>query len=144
MRTLIGIGLAATLAAAVAAPALGQGPEAVSSGDILILRLRVPAAGMSPAERMVVLYERLGAILRDATIKPEDIEVVMKGNDVLIMAGKHLFVTVTPEDAAANMTTPVQLANTWASNLRLAWQTSRPLPPPPGEMQPLASPPKGE
>jgi hypothetical protein len=50
MRTLIGIGLAATLAVAVAAPALGQGPEAVSSGDILILRMRVPAAGMSPAE----------------------------------------------------------------------------------------------
>jgi hypothetical protein len=45
MRTLIEIGLAAALAAAVAAPALAQRPEAVSSGDILILRLRVPAAG---------------------------------------------------------------------------------------------------
>lgn len=112
------------------APPEAQGPKEVVAGGVLILRLRVPAGGMTPEQRMAALYERLGAIMRDQDVKPADVKAVQKRDTALVMAGRHLFVTVTPGDAEANKTTPIRLAEIWASNLRIAMPLARPQPTP--------------
>jgi len=107
-------------------PPEAQGPKEVVAGGIIILRIRVPAGGMTPEQRMAALYERAGAILRDQGVKPADVMGVQKGDTALVMAGRHLFATVTPSDAQANKTTPIKLAEIWASNLRIAMPLARP------------------
>lgn len=116
---------------AATAPAASQSQEIVAGG-VVILRLRSTVSGMTPTARAIVLYERLNQIISDQSVRPADIKTVRKGADWMIMAGSHLFVTVTEAEARVNHTTPVALAEVWASNLRLAVPLARPIPPPPG------------
>jgi hypothetical protein len=113
-------------AAAPAAPA--EQAQEVVGGGMVILRLRATVAGMSAAARAGILYERLNDIVSDRQVKLADIKAVRKGNDWLVMAGPHLFVTVTEQEAKINRTTPMSLAEVWASNLRMAMPLARPVP----------------
>lgn len=108
-------------------PAVDQ-PAEIVAGGIVILRLRVTVAGMTPAQRGGILYERLNQIISDRSIQPADVKAVKKGNDWLVMAGPRLFVTVTEGEAKANKTQPMKLAEVWASNLRIALPLARPEP----------------
>jgi hypothetical protein len=111
-----------------AASAEAMPPEEIVAGGMVILRLRVTVAGMTPAQRATALYNRLNDIISDRTLKPQDYRTVKKGSDWLVMAGTQLFVTVTPEEAKINQATPLQLAQIWASNLRVAVALARPVP----------------
>lgn len=111
-----------------AAPVETAPPEEIVAGGMVILRLRVTIGGMTPAQRGIILYNRLNDIVSDRTLQPADYRAVRKGYDWLVMAGDHLFVTVTPEEARLNMATPLQLAQIWASNLRVAVALARPVP----------------
>lgn len=102
-------------------------PQEIVAGGIVILRLRVTVGGMTPAQRTGALYERLNTIISDREVKPSQVKAVRKGNDWLVMAGPHLFVTVTTPEAKANKTTPERLAQIWASNLGKAIAAARPL-----------------
>jgi len=115
----------ATLAATAAAAA--QEPVDVGAGGTLILRLRVTVSGITPSERATILYNRLNNIMSDRQVMPEDVKTVQKGDEWLIVAGPYLFITATPTDADANKTTPMKLAQIWASNLRIAIATARPV-----------------
>jgi hypothetical protein len=117
--------------AALAAPADLPADEIVAGG-IVILRPRVAAGGFSAVERSGILYERLNDIITDRSVKPADVRAVQSRGDWTVMAGRYLFVTATIQDAAANRTTPKDLAQTWAANLGKAIAAARPIPPPPG------------
>ncbi len=116
-------------APATAAPSPpAEQPQEIMAGGMVILRLRATIAGMSAAARAGALYERLNDIISDGQVKPADIKAVRKGNDWLVMAGSHLFVTVTEQEARMNHTTPMSLAEVWASNLRIAMPLAGPVP----------------
>ena len=112
------------------APVVTEPPEEIVAGGMVILRLRLTIGGMTPTQRGIILYNRLNDIISDRTLEPEDYKPVRKGNDWLVMAGSHLFVTATPQEAKVNMATPLQLAQIWASNLRVAVALARPIPMP--------------
>ena len=103
-------------------------PEEIVAGGMVILRLRGVIAGKTPVQRSAELYERIDAIVCDRTLKPGDYRAVKKGKDWVVMAGSHLFVTITDEVAAANKVKPQQLAATWAKSLRKAIAAARPIP----------------
>jgi len=115
-------------AAAARAESTAPPPEEIVAGGIVILRLRGVIAGKTPAQRTGELYERLSAIVSDRTLKRGDYRAVKKGKDWVVMAGSHLFVIVTNEEAAANKVKPQQLAATWAKSLRKAVAAARPIP----------------
>jgi hypothetical protein len=103
-------------------------PEEIVAGGMVILRLRATVAGRTPTQRAGDLYERLNGIISDRTLKPGDYKAVKKGKEWVVMAGSHLFVTVTNEEARLNKAKPAQLAATWAQNLRKAVAAARPIP----------------
>jgi hypothetical protein len=121
-------GQAAGPAGAGMAETAAPQPEEIVAGGMVILRLRATVAGRTPSQRAGILYERLNGIVSDRTLKPGDYRAMQKGKDWMVMAGSHLFVTVTDEEAKANKAKPTQLAATWAQNLRKAVAAARPIP----------------
>ena len=117
--------------AALAAPADLPADDIVAGG-MVILRPRVAAGGLTPLERSGILYERLNQIITDQSVRAADVRAVQSGGDWTVMAGRYLFVTASAQDAAANRTTPKDLAQTWAANLAKAIAAARPIPPPRG------------
>jgi len=103
-------------------------PQEIVAGGMVILRLRATVAGRTPTQRMGILYERLNGIISDRKVHAKDCRTVREGNDWLVMAGPHLFVTVTDVEAKDNEATPQQLATMWAANLGQAIEAARPVP----------------
>jgi len=115
-------------AAETASTAPASPPAEIVAGGIVILRLRTTVAGMTPADREAALYERINTIISDRNVQPANVKAIKQGYDWLVMAGPHLFVTVTAGEAMANKATPMELAQIWASNLRIAIPLARPEP----------------
>lgn len=90
----------------------------VAVGGVSILTIRFPAAGMSVRRRADAITERLRVILADPTLKPSDIVAVPDGNEAKIMVKNRLLVTVEPETARYNTSTPLELAQMWVEHLR--------------------------
>jgi hypothetical protein len=84
-----------------------------------VLRIRNDAGGYSASQRVNALQLRANALVSDTSNTP--VFTVRKyGNDANIYADNNFFMTVTPADARANMTTTEELANTWARRLAIA------------------------
>lgn len=84
----------------------------------IVLRMRCPNGGMSPAERADCVGERLREAL--ATASCEDIKpAVVRGSFAVVIGTKHI-VTVDTEHAKANKSSCYALALKWANNMRLA------------------------
>ncbi len=92
----------------------------VAVGGVSILTIRFPEAGMSVRQRADAVTARLRAILADPTLRPSDIVAVPMGrNAATIMVKNHLLVTVEAETARFNSDTPMELAQTWVTHLRV-------------------------
>jgi len=115
--------LALTLGAAIGLAqdrtrAAGPPTEAeISIGNQVFLRIRTPAAGYTILEREQTVNERLVAIL--SCHRPEPVTIsLIRGKPTIYVDGVQ-FVTVYPQDVAANKATSMmQLAQIWAANLR--------------------------
>jgi hypothetical protein len=85
-----------------------------------VLSISVAAGGLSPAERIERLDERLNEILSqsDDPLRPEEIVLGPGNGFVRILARKTLLVTVSEADARSHHATCDGLAKTWLSNLR--------------------------
>jgi hypothetical protein len=84
-----------------------------------VLRLHATAGGVTPEKRVEMLDERVNNVLsKHSTVAASDITIVKDRGQVYIAAFGQVLVTVTPDDAAANNTTPARLAHTWLTNLR--------------------------
>jgi hypothetical protein len=89
---------------------------------------RASAGGITPEHRIDRVNERLAYILGYENLRPGNIYMVQKGQDIAIMVGKSLLTTVTRADARANgARNPQTLANIWLRNLRNALPQARPL-----------------
>ena len=90
----------------------------VKVGDMVVLRIRTTAGGLTPAERAMVIAQRLSDLVNsDQPLKPEDVHAGMMDGEAVVMGGETLIITADPEHAAMNGTTPEGLANIWATNI---------------------------
>jgi hypothetical protein len=101
-------------------------------GGVTILQFRAAAGGFSPEERRSELQSRVVEILSHEELNPSDVRVVIGpgGHSATVQVGPLLFVTATEADARANQSTPEELANTWAQNLRRGFAAAKPRPTP--------------
>jgi hypothetical protein len=80
-------------------------------------RIRFSAGGLDPGERASVVARRLGAM---QNLKPEEITTGIVNGQYVVMARNELVITADANHAAANNTSPQQLALLWRNNLRSA------------------------
>ncbi|MDR3707600.1 MAG: hypothetical protein P4L33_04825 [Capsulimonadaceae bacterium] len=92
--------------------------NAVILGGEIIMRFRVGDGGFTPIERAEETQDRLNALLGGGPIYPEDISTRPFGDDAIVQVNGQLLFTADPVTAAINSSTPMQLANNWASKMR--------------------------
>jgi len=112
--------------AMVALPALAEEKPEVVLGGKVIMVFRASAGGRTPMERAVILRQRCVDILSDPGVTEDHVKIVTpKRGEPTIYVGKHIFVTVSRADAAANKADMQTLAKTWAKNLYEGFSIAR-------------------
>ena len=91
---------------------------AVFVGGTPIMRVRVGAAGYSPAQRAQQVQQRLNQILGQGPINSTDVQVQPLGNEAVVRVKGQLLFTADWATARFNHTTPTLLANGWAAHMR--------------------------
>ena len=101
-------------------------PLTNSSSDTLfeimgvpIVDFRASAGGMSPIDRCGVVQRRFKAI-SNTRLYQGDVSIAHSGSEVAIMLKGKLLFTACAEDARANNSTTIGLANEWGAHLRRA------------------------
>lgn len=94
--------------------ATAQAPStsnAVFVGGTPIMRVRVGAAGYTPAQRAAAIQERLNDILAHGPIRPDDITAEPLGSEAVVRVQGRLLFTADGATARFNQATPLELAN---------------------------------
>ncbi|MHB0913523.1 MAG: hypothetical protein ACYC2Y_08760 [Armatimonadota bacterium] len=89
--------------------------EVVANGDV-IFRIRSSAGGLSPYQRAQTVAQRLDSLMA-AGLSAEDITTGRRNGQDVVLANNQVVVTADRAHAAANNTTPLLLADTWATRL---------------------------
>ena len=98
----------------------------IANEDCFIMR--AAAHGLTPEKRTDRINERLAYILGYENLRPSNIRLADRGQEIDILVGKSLLATVTPADARANGTRNLRgLAGVWLRNLRHALPQARPM-----------------
>jgi len=103
-------------------------PGEVSVSNYIPLRIRTSPQGMTILERAVLIQQRIVEALSYEDVEPANIYTVVRNQQIVIMAGNTMLVTVDQDTAAANGTTPEILAQIWLANLRTALPAAKPVP----------------
>ena len=106
------------LVLAFALPLFAANPGDVSIGDETVLRIRFAAGGYTVEQRTDAVTRRINNILGSAPFSPEDVKVARQNGEWVVLIGNKLIITADQNTAAYNKSTPEQLANMWAANLR--------------------------
>jgi hypothetical protein len=91
--------------------------DIVVNGHV-VLRMRYPNGGISPAERATCVVQRLQEVLE--TSNAEDIKPAVAKGSFAVVAGQKHIVTVDGDNAKANSSSCYELALKWANNMRVA------------------------
>ena len=123
LRVAVGlVGALMALAAALSVGSLGQDNVALVWDGHLILRIRVAAGGMTPAERASEIQMRLEDLMADQFAREHEdivgrITVRKVGGETVIEAPGRLLMTVTQADARACHSGVFWLAQYWRGRL---------------------------
>ena len=111
---------AAPVAACILRPAGVAGGEIgeLTLGGKVVMRIRVEAGGLSVAQRCYEVARRMTQAL--ATWPTPDVRPAVINDQVVVQANDGVLVTVTPQAAALNGTSPAVLAWIWANQVRAA------------------------
>lgn len=118
------------LLGSLAGPAWTQVAEPIIVAEIVVLRIRTPAGGISIAERAKTIRRRITLALTSEDLTPSNVYIQPAGSDLSIRVGRVLLVTITEPDARANETTMSALAARWLAAFREALPRAKPLPRP--------------
>jgi len=104
--------------------------RAAQEGDViigqqLVLRIRVPAGGMTVKERADAVTQRINNYLGSEPFSPDDVKVAVRNKEYVVLIGDYVIITADKETAKINKTTPEKLAEIWAANLRKAIPEAR-------------------
>ncbi len=149
---IVGLGLFAALAAAVAFSSASVSYRAAQQGDQwtgevligeqVVIDLRTAAAGFTPLERAEVVANRLrGALAEDFGAEAVAVGPLDSGHGVFI--SDRLIVAVSPPEAEAHGTTTEALAGFWGGNILSALGLGAPAQPSAQEGQPAEDAPAG-
>lgn len=126
--------MAMAVAGSAACAAAADDSGVVVIGGQQVLRIRASFAGVSPAQRVEALQQRLLDIyqkigLSDRALTPDEVTIDFTPGAPSIRVRGMLLMTVTPEDAKANgYKTPEDLARVWHVRLRDAIVQAAPIP----------------
>lgn len=98
-----------------------SGPDTanlVFVGGTPIYRVRVAGGGLSIAQRAEKIQDRVNTVLGIGPIRPSDITVGPVGDEEAVYVKGKLILTADLATAKYNHSSPGQLANIWAQNLR--------------------------
>jgi len=122
------VGITSVLAAVVlmlelGGPALAD-PNSITVGGVWVCNITHDASGMTAAERIVQVRQRITNVLSTDRFRSNPkvfVRVHAAGPDAIISVGdpqgQVVVFTVTPQDAVGTSLTPVQLARQWAPRL---------------------------
>jgi hypothetical protein len=116
--------LMATAACFTALIGVNQGGPATATSNVVfvggtvILRVQVGGRGMTPAQRAEEIQARLNQLLGAGPIAATDITVEPFGNEAAVRVKGKLLFTADWATARFNHSTPMDLANRWAENMR--------------------------
>ena len=102
----------------IAIPALATQPGDVLIGDDVVLRVRFPAGGYTVQERAELIMLRINELLGSKPFNPSDVKVAVVNKEYVVTVGDNLIITADSATAKFNKSTPQQLAEMWAANLR--------------------------
>ncbi len=91
---------------------------AVIVGGTPIMRFRNSAGGFTAEQRAVETQDRLNAILSTGPIMSSDITTDTVGGEGVVLVKGQLLFTADSETAYINDSTPMELAEKWADNMR--------------------------
>ena len=90
--------------------------EVVANNEVLF-RIRTSAGGYTPLERAQLMADRLNHSLNTGSLTADDITTGrVNGQDVVLAKGQ-VIATADSAHATLNRTTPIQLANYWATRV---------------------------
>lgn len=126
---MLGLGLIASshaVAAGSAPPPPCETPGVVSLAGEVILRIHSPAAGKDCQQRADIVQMRIVDSLSIGLVFPKDIFVRKVKSEWGVFVKDILIITADAGSAKINKTTPRQLAEVWAKNLRRTIPESTP------------------
>ena len=127
MRTYVRFVLTLILLGTITGIATAQPVQDVVVAGIVVLRIRVPAGGLSVAERADLVTRRITLALTAENLEPSNFLLQPASGSVAIRVGRITLITVTSADAQANATTVQALAGQWLRALRAALPRAKPL-----------------
>ncbi|MFQ6133004.1 MAG: hypothetical protein ACE5R4_13265 [Armatimonadota bacterium] len=104
---------------------------ATDKGDIVIggkvpIRIRAATPEFTVEQRVLIVRRRVVEVISHEDSYHPNVRIVIEKGTPAIYVGKHLLITVHQNDAKANGTTPVRLAQRWAGNLKEALPLATP------------------
>jgi len=115
-----------SLSAAAAPPAPCETPGVVSLAGEVILRIHSPSGGLDCQQRADIVQMRIVDTLSIGLVFPKDIHVKKVKKEWGVFVKDILVITADAGSAKINKTTPKQLAEVWAKNLRRTIPESTP------------------
>ena len=82
------------------------------------MRVRTAAGGMTPNQRADQIQQRVNKVLGQGPIAPSDITVAAYGSEAVVNVKGQLLLTADWSTARFNQSTPMELAQSWAENMR--------------------------
>lgn len=124
MRTMLlvmSLGLLASVA--LAGDPYGWDPASVDIGGQHVLKFRVGAGGMSPAERRALFEFRMTkALTHTEYLKSVNMSYQKCPAGIAVYANGIYLLSVTPADAKANNSTPRSLAQRWGRSIKRTFE----------------------
>lgn len=96
--------------------------------DQIVMVIEAPAGGLTAAERVDKINDRLVEIISTESLVPGRMHLETLHGQTVLMVGHHLLTSVTPADARLNYTTVAILAHFWLANLKRILPQARPAP----------------
>jgi hypothetical protein len=118
VRRMLMVCVLCSVALWIAAPMVAAYEGDVIIGQEVVLRIRFPAGGMTIQERSDIITARINDLLGSKPFNPEDVTVGQQNKEWVVLIGGNLIITADKPTAEYNKTTPQQLADMWAANLR--------------------------
>lgn len=100
--------------------------EQIIVGDDVLMVARVPAGGLSAAQRVAEINERIIRIISTEPLDPSNVRLAKLSGETVIMVGSICLMTVTTADAEANGASVEGLADRWVKNTKATLPQARP------------------
>lgn len=102
----------------IVVPAFASQPGDVLIGDEVVVRIRFPAGGMTVEQRADAVTYRINDLLGSQPFSQSDVKVGVVNKEYVVTIGGKVIITADADTAKFNKSTPQQLAEMWAANLR--------------------------